>query len=79
MVTKTRLSTKGEVIALVHIPGILATRVTSSLIPLCHPILGSPVEVDFQFGTKEGSSPRESDLAIEVRVHRLRSVRLDMT
>lgn len=40
---------KGDVIAVARIAGIMASKRTSDLIPLCHPLALSSVTVDFQF------------------------------
>lgn len=41
-------SKKGDVLGIARIAAIQATKATSSLIPLCHPIGLSHVDVDFQ-------------------------------
>ena len=40
---------KGDVLATARIAGIMAAKKTSDLIPLCHPLPISSVEIDFQF------------------------------
>lgn len=40
---------KGDVLAVAQIAGIQAAKQTSSLIPLCHPLLLNHVEVKFEF------------------------------
>lgn len=40
---------KGDVIAVARIAGIMASKRTSDLIPLCHPLALSSVTVDFGF------------------------------
>ncbi|CAN5266240.1 cyclic pyranopterin monophosphate synthase MoaC [soil metagenome] len=40
---------KGDVIAVARIAGIMASKRTSDLIPLCHPLALSSVTVDFTF------------------------------
>lgn len=40
---------KGDVIGVARIAGILAAKKTSEIIPLCHPIFISSVEIDFEF------------------------------
>jgi cyclic pyranopterin phosphate synthase len=40
---------KGDVIAVARIAGIMASKRTSDLIPLCHPLALSSVTVDFSF------------------------------
>jgi len=39
---------KGDVLAVARIAGIMATKRTSELIPLCHPVALSVVTVDFE-------------------------------
>jgi len=41
-------TTKGDVLAVSRVAGILAAKRTSELIPLCHPLLLSHVSVDFE-------------------------------
>lgn len=40
---------KGDVLATARIAGIMASKKTSELIPLCHPLMLSKVSVDFDF------------------------------
>lgn len=40
---------KGDVLATARIAGIMAAKMTSELIPLCHPLLLSKIAVDFSF------------------------------
>jgi cyclic pyranopterin phosphate synthase len=40
---------KGDVLAVARVAGIMAAKKTPDLIPLCHPIMLSSVEVDFDF------------------------------
>ncbi len=39
---------KGDVLTVAHIAGIQATKRTSELIPLCHPVQISQIYIDFQ-------------------------------
>ena len=39
---------KGDVLGVAQIAGIMATKKTSELIPLCHPLMLSKVEVNLQ-------------------------------
>ncbi|MCR5108287.1 MAG: cyclic pyranopterin monophosphate synthase MoaC [Lachnospiraceae bacterium] len=48
---------KGDVFAAARIAGIMAAKETSSLIPLCHPLLLSKIAVDF-YCDEEGSELR---------------------
>ncbi|MAT92852.1 MAG: cyclic pyranopterin monophosphate synthase MoaC [Halioglobus sp.] len=40
---------KGDVLAVARIAGIQAAKQTSSLIPLCHPLMLNAVDVNFEF------------------------------
>jgi cyclic pyranopterin phosphate synthase len=42
---------KGDVLATARLAGIMASKKTSDLIPLCHPLMISKVSVEFDFGT----------------------------
>jgi len=42
-------ASKGDVLATARIAGIMAAKRTSTLIPLCHPLMLSKVAVDFDF------------------------------
>ena len=52
---------KGDALATARVAGILAAKRTSDLIPLCHQLAISGVEVDFTVG--------ESDIEISATVH----------
>lgn len=41
---------KGDVLAVARIAGIQAAKRTADMIPLCHPLMLSSVEVDFEVG-----------------------------
>jgi len=45
---------KGDVFAVARLAGIMAAKQTSSLIPLCHPLPLSAVEVDFDSDSHRG-------------------------
>ena len=40
---------KGDVLELARIAGVMASKKTSELIPLCHPLRLDSVEIDFEF------------------------------
>ncbi len=44
------LAAKGDVLAVARLAGIQAAKQTSTLIPLCHPIATTKVDVEFSFG-----------------------------
>ena len=48
---------KGDVLAVAQLAGIMATKQTSNLIPLCHPVLIGDIKVEFNLD--EGNSAVE--------------------
>lgn len=46
---KDRKITKGDVLELARIAGIMASKKTAELIPLCHPLRLDSVDVEFEF------------------------------
>ena len=42
---------KGDVLGIARIAGIMAAKKTSDLIPLCHPLMLTHVQVEFEIGT----------------------------
>ena len=52
---KNGTNKKGDVLAIARIAGIMATKKTSELIPLCHPIFITKVTIDFEidYGNSE--------------------------
>ncbi len=59
---RDRKITKGDVLGVARIAGIMAAKRTSQLIPLCHPLPISSVEIDF---TPDAAQAR---IEIEARV-----------
>ena len=47
--------TKGDVLGVARIAGIMATKKTSDLIPMCHPLMLTKSQIDFEFNEKEKS------------------------
>ncbi|KAB2488252.1 cyclic pyranopterin monophosphate synthase MoaC [Priestia endophytica] len=45
---------KGDVLAVSQIAGIMATKKTSDLIPMCHPLFIKGVNIEFNWAEKEG-------------------------
>ena len=45
---------KGDVLGVARVAGIMAAKRTSDLIPLCHPVAISKVEVDLKLGSPRG-------------------------
>jgi len=46
---------KGDVLSTAQLAGIMATKQTPNLIPLCHPILISDVRIEFNIDDKEST------------------------
>lgn len=44
---------KGDVLSIARVAGIMAVKQTSSIIPLCHPLMISKCSVDFEVQPKE--------------------------
>ena len=47
--------TKGDVLGVARIAGIMATKKTSDLIPMCHPLKLTKSQIDFEFNEEEKS------------------------
>jgi cyclic pyranopterin monophosphate synthase len=58
---RDRQVVKGDVLAIAQVAAVMAAKQTPALIPLCHALLLSAVEVDFDTG-------HEDHIGIEVRV-----------
>jgi cyclic pyranopterin phosphate synthase len=63
---------KGDVLGVARTAGILAAKRTSELIPLCHPLRLTRVEVVFD------ARPRRGELAIEARVRTVDKTGVEM-
>jgi len=63
---------KGDVLGVARTAGILAAKRTSDLIPLCHPLRLTRVEVVF------AARPRRGELAIEARVRTVDKTGVEM-
>ncbi|MCD6188400.1 MAG: cyclic pyranopterin monophosphate synthase MoaC [Desulfuromusa sp.] len=50
----TQRMKKGDVFSVARVAGIMAAKQTSSLIPLCHPLPLSAVEIDFDSDPQQG-------------------------
>ena len=46
---------KGDVLAVARVAGIMATKKTSELIPMCHPLILTKSQIDFEFNEEEKS------------------------
>lgn len=63
MITEGRIP-KGDVMAVARVAGIMAAKKTSSLIPLCHPLMLTHVSVDFSL---HHGAPARVDIESTVR------------
>lgn len=63
---------KGDVLAVARVAGIMAAKKTPELIPLCHPLNLTSVEVDLRTDERKGR------LAIEARVSTLGQTGVEM-
>jgi cyclic pyranopterin phosphate synthase len=63
---------KGDVLGVARTAGILAAKRTPELIPLCHPLRLTRVEVSFE------ARPRRGELAIEARVRTVDKTGVEM-
>ncbi|WP_216831295.1 cyclic pyranopterin monophosphate synthase MoaC [Alkalihalobacterium elongatum] len=56
---------KGDVLAVAQVAGVIAAKNTSDLIPMCHPLQLTGVDISFQWETKD---PDHYELHIEATV-----------
>jgi len=58
---------KGDALAVARVAGIMAAKQTPSLIPLCHPLPLSSVEISFQAGAEPGVLEIEATVSVSAR------------
>jgi cyclic pyranopterin phosphate synthase len=58
---------KGDVFAVAKVAGIMAAKKTSEIIPMCHPLNLSHVEINFYPFEKEGRIDIEANVKIKAR------------
>lgn len=46
---------KGDVLGVAKVAGIMAVKQTSSIIPMCHPLMISKCSIDFEVNPREGT------------------------
>ena len=46
---------KGDVLGVARVAGIMAVKQTSSIIPMCHPLMISKCSIDFEVCPEEGT------------------------
>jgi cyclic pyranopterin phosphate synthase len=49
---------KGDVLAVARVAGIMAAKKTSELIPMCHPLMLTGIQVDFELPARESDPPQ---------------------
>jgi cyclic pyranopterin phosphate synthase len=54
MIKKSTIS-KGDVLGVARVAGIMAAKRTSELIPMCHPLNIASVDIDFDIDTKKST------------------------
>ena len=60
---------KGDVLAVARVAGIMAAKQTSSLIPLCHPLMLTHVGIDFTLQPAAGDTPACVEIEAVVRTN----------
>ncbi len=63
LITKGKIP-KGDVLSVAKLAGIMAAKRTSEIIPLCHPLNITSVDIDFKFNEKKGGIDIESRVKI---------------
>ena len=64
---QTKKAAKGDVLAVAQLAGIMAAKRTSELIPLCHPLALSAVEVKLSCDTKRNAVDIEATCKLKGR------------
>ncbi|NGZ74654.1 cyclic pyranopterin monophosphate synthase MoaC [Saccharibacillus alkalitolerans] len=60
-------SKKGDVLAVAQVAGIMAAKNTAQIIPMCHPLMLSGVDIEFEWKVDEAASSYEVLLYATVR------------
>jgi len=55
---------KGDVLAVARVAGIMAAKSTHMLIPMCHPLLLTSIQVDFKINDRESKIEIYSEVAL---------------
>ena len=55
---------KGDVLGVARVAGIMASKQTSNLIPMCHPLMISSCNIDFEINDEESCIDIKSKLKI---------------
>ncbi len=63
---------KGDVLAVAQVAGVMGAKKNSDIIPMCHPLLLSGIDISFEIGeeeNKDGSHSAVLTIKSEVRCH----------
>lgn len=60
-------NTKGDVLAVAQIAGVMAAKNTAQIIPMCHPLMLSGVDIEFEWKVDEAQASYEVFLYATVR------------
>ncbi|MBD8070699.1 cyclic pyranopterin monophosphate synthase MoaC [Bacillus sp. PS06] len=58
---------KGDVLAVAQVAGIMAAKKTSDIIPMCHPLSLSGVDISFSWTTSDGDADYKLIIEVEVK------------
>lgn len=61
---KDRRILKGDVLGVARVAGIMAAKKTSELIPMCHPLKISSINIDFELDSKKSRIKIESRVKV---------------
>ncbi|WP_019241122.1 MULTISPECIES: cyclic pyranopterin monophosphate synthase MoaC [Bacillus] len=68
---------KGDVFAVAQVAGIMAAKQTSSIIPMCHPIALTGVNINFEWKIDESTSHYEVIILAEAKTKGLTGVEME--
>lgn len=68
---------KGDVFAVAQIAGIMAAKQTSNIIPMCHPIPLTGVDISFEWKNDEEKSTYEIRIVCEVKTKGVTGVEME--
>lgn len=62
---QNKTAKKGDVLTVARVAGIMATKKTSSLIPMCHPLLITKSRIDFVVHEQDGKVTAECEVRVD--------------
>ncbi|MFS0783053.1 cyclic pyranopterin monophosphate synthase MoaC [Bacillus sp. 1P06AnD] len=68
---------KGDVFAVAQVAGIMAAKQTSSIIPMCHPIALTGVNIEFNWSIDQEKSVYEINITAEAKIKGLTGVEME--